>query len=63
MLYEILTTCYQEIRILKKKKKPTVEFGKLGYLELYVDAITTSGMRSFPGPGLPDRALSQSLYL
>ena len=39
------------------KENNFVEFNKLGFLELYADSIIASGMCSFPGPGLPDRAL------
>lgn len=45
---------HSKVRILKNT---FVEFSKFGFLELYADSIITSGMRFFPGPGLPDRAL------
>jgi len=38
-------------------KKNFVEFIKRGFLELHADSVVASGMYSFPGPGLPDRAL------
>lgn len=59
--------CMKSLQDVTKKytflKNNFLEFSKLGFLELYADSIMTSGMRSFPGPGLPDRALWQSFYL
>lgn len=61
MLY-IVWNLYKEIRILKKNN--FVESRELGFFELSADPIMASGMcSSFPRPGLPDRALWQSLYL